>query len=53
MRLSDLLAVRTYPTAPHHSQVSSIRAADVKGIHRMDIIGEFEAIEITHTANDR
>ena len=34
-------------------QVSSIRAADVKGIHRMDIIGEFEAIEITHTANDR
>jgi dihydrodipicolinate reductase len=34
-------------------QVSSIRAADVKGIHRMDIIGELESIEITHTAHDR
>lgn len=34
-------------------QVASIRAADVKGIHRMDVQGELEAIEITHTAHDR
>ena len=34
-------------------QVSEIRAADVKGIHRVDAFAELESIEITHTAHDR
>lgn len=40
-------------TALQAEQVSSIRAADIKGIHRMDVIGDLETIEITHTAHDR
>lgn len=35
------------------SQVNSIRAHDVKGIHKVDIIGHLESVEITHTAHDR
>jgi len=35
------------------SQVSSIRAADVRGTHRVDIIGHLESVEITHIAHDR
>jgi len=35
------------------SQVNSVRAGDVGGIHRVEIIGHLESVSITHTAHDR
>jgi len=44
---------RIMGSALNTSQVNSIRAMDVNGIHRVDMIGNLESVSITHTTHDR